>query len=204
MNDRIRLGIAGYGNLGRGVEAAVAQNPDIELVGIFTRRDPASVRPRIAGTPVHRMDDLAAHTGQIDVLVLCGGSKDDLPRQSPALAAQCSLVDSFDTHAHIPEHFAAVDAAAQAASRGASPAEVLAAAAEAAQTGAESTDALQARKGRASYLGERSVGHRDPGAVSTVLVLRAAAEAAGAAGGAAGGTTDSTPGDAAGGDGSDA
>ncbi|HMN21792.1 MAG TPA: diaminopimelate dehydrogenase [Ottowia sp.] len=111
----IRIGIVGHGNLGRGVELAITHNPDLRTVGIFTRRDPAAVQPRIAGTPVHRMDDLAARADQVDVLVLCGGSKDDLPLQSPALAARCNIVDSFDTHAHVPEHFAAVDAAARAA-----------------------------------------------------------------------------------------
>ena len=109
----IRIGIVGHGNLGRGVEAAMAHNPDMRVTGIYTRRDPASVTPRVAGTPVHRMADLAGHAGQVDVLVLCGGSKDDLPVQSPELAARFCIVDSFDTHARIPEHFAAVDAAAR-------------------------------------------------------------------------------------------
>jgi len=109
----IRIGIVGYGNLGRGVEAAIAKNPDLQVVGIYTRRDPAQLQPLHAGTPVHRMDALAQHQDRVDVLILCGGSKDDLPVQSPQLAAQFSLVDSFDTHARIPEHFAAVDAAAQ-------------------------------------------------------------------------------------------
>ena len=110
----IRIGIVGHGNLGRGVEAAMAHNPDLRVSGIYTRRDPASVTPLVAGTPVHRMADLAGHTGQVDVLILCGGSKDDLPLQSPELAARFCIVDSFDTHARIPEHFAAVDAAARA------------------------------------------------------------------------------------------
>lgn len=110
----IRIAIVGHGNLGRGVESAIARNPDMALTGIYTRRDPAQLQPLTAGAPVHRMDALAGHRGQIDVLVLCGGSKDDLPRQSPELAAQFNLVDSFDTHARIPGHFAAVDAAAQA------------------------------------------------------------------------------------------
>ena len=110
----IRIGIVGYGNLGRGVEAAVARNPDMVVAGIYTRRDPAQIEPMGASVPVHGMDSLPGHKGSIDVLVLCGGSKDDLPRQSPELAAHFSLVDSFDTHARIPEHFAAVDAAAQA------------------------------------------------------------------------------------------
>ncbi|WP_313071975.1 diaminopimelate dehydrogenase [Melaminivora sp.] len=112
---RLRVGIVGHGNLGRGVEAALARNPDMVLAGIYTRRDPAQVRPLTAGAAVHRMDDLLAHKGRLDVLILCGGSKDDLPEQSPQLAAHFSLVDSFDTHARIPEHFDAVDAAARAA-----------------------------------------------------------------------------------------
>ena len=110
----IRLGIVGYGNLGRGVEAAIAQNPDMQVVGVFSRRPPAQVKTVQASTPVFDMAALDAHQGKLDVLILCGGSKDDLPQQSPALAAKFNLVDSFDTHARIPEHFAAVDAAAQA------------------------------------------------------------------------------------------
>jgi len=110
----IRIAIVGHGNLGRGVEAAIAKNPDMVIAGIYTRRDPAQLTPLTTGVAVHRMDALQGHKGQIDVAILCGGSKDDLPRQSPELAAQFCLVDSFDTHARIPEHFAAVDAAAQA------------------------------------------------------------------------------------------
>ena len=110
----IRIGIVGYGNLGRGVEAAIARNPDMALTGIYTRRDPAQLKPTNAATPVYAMDSLAAHKAEIDVLILCGGSKDDLPRQAPELAAHFSLVDSFDTHARIPEHFANVDQAARA------------------------------------------------------------------------------------------
>lgn len=110
----IRIAIVGHGNLGRGVEAAVAKNPDMVIAGIYTRRDPAQLKPLTAGVAVHHMDSLMGHKGAIDVLILCGGSKDDLPRQSPELAAHFSLVDSFDTHARIPEHFASVDAAAQA------------------------------------------------------------------------------------------
>ena len=108
----IRIGIVGYGNLGRGVEAAIARNPDMVLTGIYTRRDPAQLKPTDAATPVYAMDSLAARKSEIDVLILCGGSKDDLPRQAPELAAHFSLVDSFDTHARIPEHFANVDQAA--------------------------------------------------------------------------------------------
>ena len=114
MSDSIRIGIAGYGNLGRGVEASLALNPDMALVGIFTRRPPAQLTPLHAGTPVFAMDALADYTEKIDVLILCGGSKEDLPQQGPALAALFNTVDSFDTHARIPEHFAAVDAPALA------------------------------------------------------------------------------------------
>jgi diaminopimelate dehydrogenase len=112
-NHVIRIGIVGYGNLGRGVEAALARNPDMAIAGIYTRRDPAQLQPLSADAPVHRMQSLMQHKDRIDALILCGGSKDDLPRQSPELAAHFSLVDSFDTHARIPEHFAAVDAAAK-------------------------------------------------------------------------------------------
>ena len=112
-NSPIRIGVVGYGNLGRGVEAAVALNPDMVITGVYTRRDPSQLKPANPATPVYRMEDLDAHQGQVDVLILCGGSKDDLPAQSPALAAKFCIVDSFDTHARIPEHFAAVDKAAQ-------------------------------------------------------------------------------------------
>jgi diaminopimelate dehydrogenase len=114
MSDSIRIGIAGYGNLGRGVEASIARNPDMALVGIFTRRAPEQLTPLHAGTPVFSMGALASYTDKIDVLILCGGSKEDLPRQGPELAALFNTVDSFDTHARIPEHFAAVDAPARA------------------------------------------------------------------------------------------
>ncbi|RDE07851.1 diaminopimelate dehydrogenase [Pelagibacterium lacus] len=117
MTEQIRIGIAGHGNLGRGVEAAVARNPDMRLAGIYTRRPPESLVPRDPATPVHAMDGLATHGDRIDVLILCGGSKEDLPRQGPELAALFNTVDSFDTHARIPEYFAAVDAPARAARR---------------------------------------------------------------------------------------
>ncbi len=110
----IRIGVVGYGNLGRGVEAAIGKNSDMVLTGIFTRRDPSQLKPLHAATPVHALDSLAARKGELDVLILCGGSKDDLPNQSPELAAHFNIVDSFDTHARIPEHFAAVDKAATA------------------------------------------------------------------------------------------
>ena len=114
MSDTIRIGIAGYGNLGRGVEASIARNPDMALVGIFTRRAPEQLTALHPGVPVFSMDALPSYTEKIDVLILCGGSKEDLPQQGPALAAPFNTVDSFDTHARIPEHFAAVDAPAQA------------------------------------------------------------------------------------------
>ena len=110
----IRVGIVGYGNLGRGVEAALAKNPDMAAAAIYTRRNPAQLQPLHTGVAVYGMDQLLAHQDRLDVLILCGGSKDDLPQQSPQLAAHFSLVDSFDTHARIPAHFEAVDAAARA------------------------------------------------------------------------------------------
>lgn len=116
MGASIRIGIAGYGNLGRGVQAAIAKNPDMELVGVYTRRDPSEV-VLTDTAPVFHMDDLAKHTQDIDVLILCGGSKSDLPEQGPALAASFNTVDSFDTHAKIPEYYAAVDAPATAAGK---------------------------------------------------------------------------------------
>ncbi|MBP6684084.1 MAG: diaminopimelate dehydrogenase [Leucobacter sp.] len=114
MTDRIRIGIVGYGNLGRGVETALALSPDLELIGVFSRRDPLSVETARADTPVYAMAQLDEFVDRVDVLILCGGSKSDLPEQTPALAAKFSVVDSFDTHAKVPEHFAAVDEAAQA------------------------------------------------------------------------------------------
>src|SRR5690606_23029468 len=114
MSKQIRIGIAGYGNLGRGVEAAIGKNPDMTLVGIFTRRAPADLTPLEAGTPVYAMETLPEYREAIDVLILCGGSKDDLPEQGPQLAAMFNTVDSFDTHARIPEYFATVDEPARA------------------------------------------------------------------------------------------
>ena len=113
----IRIGIFGYGNLGKGVECAVAKNPDMELVGVFTRRDPASVAVKTPGGKVYREEALQDMTDEIDVLVLCGGSATDLPQQTPKYASLYNVVDSFDTHARIPEHFANVDAAAKAAGK---------------------------------------------------------------------------------------
>ncbi len=117
MGQPIRIAIAGHGNLGRGVEAALTRCPDMTLTGIYTRRDPGQIRPMKAATPVHPMAALAGHADCIDVLILCGGSKEDLPRQGPELAGSFNIVDSFDTHARIPEYFAAVDAVAAPAGR---------------------------------------------------------------------------------------
>ena len=110
----MRVAIAGYGNLARGVEAAVTKASDMELVAIFTRRDPSAVSVATE-TPVYAWDDMTAHADEIDVLVLCGGSATDLPEQTPELARTFCVVDSFDTHANIPAHFANVDAAAREA-----------------------------------------------------------------------------------------
>lgn len=114
MTDKIRIAIVGYGNLGRGTEAAIAQAPDMQLTGIFTRRDPGGVQPLAADVPVYKLDEIGAHKQDIDVLILCGGSRNDLPEQGPALAAMFNTVDSYDTHARIPEYFDAVDKAARA------------------------------------------------------------------------------------------
>ena len=111
----IRIGIMGYGNLGRGVECAIKQNPDMELAAVFTRRDPKNVRILTEGAKVYHADEAKHMTDKIDVLILCGGSATDLPVQTPEYAKYFTVVDSFDTHARIPEHFAAVDAAAKAA-----------------------------------------------------------------------------------------
>ena len=109
----MKIGILGYGNLGKGVESAIRQNDDMELACIITRRDPASVKPATEGVKVYSVDDIASLRGQIDVLVLCGGSATDLPEQTPEYAKYFNVIDSFDTHARIPEHFANVDAAAK-------------------------------------------------------------------------------------------
>ncbi len=106
----IRIGIAGYGNLGRGVESALVGTQDMELVGVFTRRDPGTIQTK-TGAPVFAMADAAKMADQIDVMILCGGSANDLPKQTVELAQFFNVVDSFDTHAKIPEHFADVDAA---------------------------------------------------------------------------------------------
>lgn len=110
----IRIGIMGYGNLGRGVECAIAKADDMELVGIFSRRDPSTVTPHDATTPVYTMDDAMKMKDDIDVMILCGGSANDLPEQTKEYAKYFNVVDSFDTHAKIPEHFANVDASSKA------------------------------------------------------------------------------------------
>ncbi len=110
----IRIAIAGYGNLGRGVALAIQKNPDMQLVGIFSRRALTSVAPADPDTPVWPLSDAASHKDEVDVLVLCGGSATDLPHMTPALCEHFNVIDSFDTHARIPEHFANVDAAARA------------------------------------------------------------------------------------------
>ena len=109
----MKVGILGYGNLGRGVESAIRQNPDMELTCIITRRDPKTVVPATEGVKVYSTDDIEALKDQIDVLVLCGGSATDLPKQTPEYAKMFNVIDSFDTHARIPEHFDSVDAAAK-------------------------------------------------------------------------------------------
>ncbi len=109
----IRIGILGYGNLGRGTEIAVAAAPDMELEAVFTRRDPAGVKILTENVPVVNVSEIEKWTDKIDVLVLCGGSATDLPVQTPKYASLFNVIDSFDTHARIPEHFANVDAAAK-------------------------------------------------------------------------------------------
>ena len=110
----MKVGIVGYGNLGRGVEAAVQLAGDMELAAVFTRRDPETVEIA-TDAPVLPMEKLDEMAGDIDVMILCGGSATDLPEMTPQIAAKCNVVDSFDTHANIPQHLAAVDAAAKAA-----------------------------------------------------------------------------------------
>ncbi len=109
----INIGILGYGNLGRGIECAVKQNPDMELKAVFTRRNPESVKILHENVPVYHIDNVLDHKDEIDVLILCGGSATDLPIQTPEYAKYFNVVDSFDTHAKIPEHFDNVDKAAK-------------------------------------------------------------------------------------------
>lgn len=109
----IKIGILGYGNLGKGVECAIRQNPDMELAAVFTRRDPKDLSILTPGAKVYSVDEAASMKDQIDVMILCGGSATDLPVQTPEFVRYFNVVDSFDTHAAIPEHFEAVDAAAR-------------------------------------------------------------------------------------------
>ena len=108
----IRIGIVGYGNLAKGVECAITQNPDMELAAVFTRRDPASVTIKTPDVPVIHTDDCGEWKDKIDVMILCGGSATDLPEMTPKFARDFNVIDSFDNHANIPAHFAAVNAAA--------------------------------------------------------------------------------------------
>ena len=110
---KTRIGILGYGNLGRGVECAIKQNADMELVAVFTRRDPATVQILTEDVPVCRIADVQDWKDKIDVMILCGGSATDLPKQTPLYAEMFNVIDSFDTHARIPEHFEDVDVAAK-------------------------------------------------------------------------------------------
>ena len=110
----VRIGILGYGNLGRGIECAIRQNQDMELVAVFTRRDPQQVKIQTEGVSVYKVDQIAEFQEKIDVLMLCGGSATDLPKQTPEYAKYFNVIDSFDTHANIPQHFADVDEAAKA------------------------------------------------------------------------------------------
>lgn len=111
----IQLAIVGYGNLGRGVETAVRQNPDIKLTAVFTRRDPEKITLQTPGVPVLKLEQLESWTDRLDVLILCGGSATDLPEMTPALATKCNVIDSYDNHSQIPAHIAKVHQAAQAA-----------------------------------------------------------------------------------------
>lgn len=113
----IKIAIAGYGNLGRGVECAIKQNADTELYGVFTRRNPECVKTVGKDTAVYSIDEIEKHKDNIDVLIICGGSATDLPVQTPKLAASFNVIDSFDTHAKVPEHFEKVNAAAKAAGK---------------------------------------------------------------------------------------
>ena len=113
----MKIGIYGYGNLARGVENAIDKNPDMELAAVFTRRDPSSLKIATAGVPVVSTNEIDSWQDKLDVLVLCGGSATDLPEMTPALAAKFHVIDSYDNHSNIPQHFANVDAAAQAAGK---------------------------------------------------------------------------------------
>lgn len=109
----MKIAIYGYGNLGKGVECAVKQNSDMELVGVFTRRNPADVKTVFDETKVYSADDVLSYKDEIDVMIICGGSATDLPKMTPMLAKNFNVIDSFDTHANVPKHFDAVDTAAK-------------------------------------------------------------------------------------------
>ena len=113
----IRVGILGYGNLGRGVEASIAQNPDMELKAVFTRRNPETLKIETQSAKVLHIDEAKNMTNDIDVLIICGGSATDLPEQTPEFVSMFNVIDSFDTHANIPTHFANVDKAAKEAGK---------------------------------------------------------------------------------------
>ena len=113
----IRVGIYGYGNLGRGVECAIKKNPDMELVAVFTRRNKESVEILTKTAKVCHVDEVESMVDEIDVMILCGGSATDLPVQTPKLSKLFNVIDSFDTHAKIPQHFANVDASAKEAKK---------------------------------------------------------------------------------------
>lgn len=117
MSEKIKIGILGYGNLGKGVEASIAQQPDMELVGVFSRRDPSSVDTLDKSTKVIHIDEVESYQDKIDVMILCGGSATDLPVQAPEFAKLFNTVDSYDTHAKIPEFYEAVNAAAKPAGK---------------------------------------------------------------------------------------
>ncbi|MFV0519192.1 MAG: diaminopimelate dehydrogenase [Lachnospirales bacterium] len=110
----IKVGIVGYGNIARGVEASLMQNKDMELVAVFTRRNPEGIKPKTSNVTVKSIDDILEFKGKIDVMILCGGSATDLPEQTPNIAKHFNTIDSFDTHAKIPEYFKSVDDVAKA------------------------------------------------------------------------------------------
>lgn len=117
MTEKIRIGINGYGNLGKGVESAIKQNEDMELVAIFSRRDPSTVKPLDSSVKVVNISEAEQYQDDIDVMILCGGSATDLPEQGPAFAKMFNTIDSYDTHAKIPEYFEAVDGAASSSGK---------------------------------------------------------------------------------------
>ena len=109
----MKAAILGYGNLGKGIESALRQNSDFELAAFFTRRDPSSLKTMTEGVPVYSAEDIPAHKDEFDILFICGGSATDLPKQTPEYAKYFNVIDSFDTHARVPEHFENVDKAAK-------------------------------------------------------------------------------------------